>query len=278
MKRILKKFVNALGFNISRIKSDPTDPRNVPKEWVSAGEKVVEPRNLIIGGGDIDYGPRWHNIEYVTQGYTDKYASLPKNIDINFDLTSMKPLPVKSDTIEAAYTSHVIEHLEDEHVAHMFNETFRVLGRGGIFRITCPDIDLYVRAFLEDDLSFFHYREHRHYRDTGISDSVAGMFLDVFATAIAKTADYEVISRLIRERGVAETLEYYKSTLVYDPRFSHYHINYFNSDKLKRFLSSAGFSNVRVCGYGQSCHPDMRNLQIFDTQDFKISLFVECTK
>lgn len=277
--KLIKKFFNKLGLDIGPLKEfDPTDPFNVPEEWVSQGEKGREPIKIVIGGGDRDYGPQWHNIEFVTQGYSDRYRSLPENIDIDFDLTSMKSFPIESETIEAAYTSHVIEHLQDEHVAHMFSEAFRVLKIGGFFRITCPDIDLYIRAFLDNDLSFFHYRDHPHYKNTGINDSIAGLFLDVFATSIANSANYEEISQSFLEHGIHKTLEYYKSKVVYDPKSSHCHVNYFNVEKLKSFLRSAGFTDIRVSSIGQSYHPDMRNLKKFDTQDFKISLFIECTK
>ena len=276
LKQILKKSLNSLGIHFKRY--DPTDPFNVPKEWVEEGVKAAHPERIVIGGGDRNYGPRWHNIEFVTPGYAEKYKSLPANTDIAHDLTANKPLSIDSETIEAAYTSHVIEHLQDEHVAYVFADTYRVLKPGGVFRITCPDIDLYIRAFLDKDLSFFHYRDHYHYVDLGINESVAGMFLDVFATPIAQNARYEEIADSFKTKGIIPTLEYYRSKVVYDGKQSHFHINWFNVEKLKTMLKKAGFSNFRVSGMGQSHYSDMRNLSKFDTQDFKISLFVECVK
>ena len=276
LKQILKNFLKSLG--VQYRKYDPADPLNVPREWVGWGNKAAKPERIVIGGGDMDYGPRWHNIEFVTPGYATKYKSLPANTDIAHDLTANKPLPIDSDTIEAAYTSHVIEHLQDEHVAYIFSETCRVLKSGGVFRITCPDIDLYIRAFMDKDLSFFHYRDHYHYVETGINQSVAGMFLDVFATSIAQSADYQEIAESFKTRGVVPTLEFYKSKVVYDVKRSHFHVNWFNVEKLKAMLKRAGFFDIRVSAMGQSYYSDMRNLSKFDTQDFKISLFVECVK
>ncbi len=279
LRQAVKQSLKSVGLHFR--KYDPTDPFNVPVEWVQEGKKWKNPERIVIGGGDRAYGPRWHNIEYVTEGYAEKYYSLPANTDIAHDLTAKKPFPIESSSIEAAYTSHVIEHLQDVHVAYVFGETYRVLKDGGVFRITCPDIDLYVRALLDNDLSFFHYRNHLHYVDSGINTSVAGLFLDVFATALSdKQAKitYEEILQSINSRGVVGTLDFYSGQVTYSKQKSHYHVNWFNPEKLNRMLTQVGFSKIRVSGMGQSHYPDMRNLSKFDTQDFKISLFVECIK
>lgn len=282
LKRGLKWLLNKFGYELIRAqKFDYTNPFNVPIEWIETGIKLKTPNRIVIGGGDCNYGPMWHNIEYVTQGYAEKYKSLPKNIDIPHDLTALKPFGIEDASIEAAYTSHVIEHLHDNHVAFLFGEVYRVLNAKGVFRITCPDIDLYIRAFLDKDLSFFHYRNHPHYVKTEISDSVCGMFLDVFATKLSERMEkitYTEVFESIEQKGIVPTLNFYSSQVSYSKEESHYHVNWFNYEKLKNMLNKAGFTNIRISGVGQSYFPDMRNLSKFDTQDFKISLFVECTK
>src|SRR5262245_53949874 len=121
----LRRFLNHRGIDIVRC-----DPSRAAAAQRDTGPKAATPRRIVIGGGDYVYGTAWHNVEYVTAGYADKYKALPKNIDIAHDLTAGKPLPIGDQTIEAAYTSHVIEHLKDEHVQFMFNDTWRVLERG----------------------------------------------------------------------------------------------------------------------------------------------------
>lgn len=271
----VRKLFNAFGVDLVRY--DASRRRRAPTRSV----KPSVPERIVISGGDRDYGPDWHNIEFVTAGYADKYKSLPRNIDIPHDLTSGKPLPIADGTIGAAYTSHVIEHLKDEHVRFVLKDTHRVLKPGGYLRLSTPDIDLYVRAFLEKDLDFFHYRDHAHYRRLGISDSLAGLFLDVFATRIGeqpeKPSDAEVREKL-QHMGAEAALDYYAAQAPYDYARSHYHVNWFNAKKLTAMCRAAGFREVYVSALGQSRCPEMRDLTLFDMGDPKISLFVECRK
>jgi predicted SAM-dependent methyltransferase len=276
IRRQLRRFVNRFGIDV--VRCDPAAARAARQD---EDAKATVPRRIIIGGGDYVYGPAWHNVEYVTAGYADKYKALPKNIDIAHDLTAGKPLPIRDGTIEAAYTSHVIEHLKDDHVQFMFDDTWRVLQPGGYFRISCPNIDLYVRAFLEKDLEFFHYRHHAHYAAAGIQDSVAGLFLDVFATDIGsrpKPYTYEDVRASMETHGIEQALDRYSAEAPYDYAKSHFHVNWFNPAKLTRMLGAAGFKQIYVSSFGQSFCPAMRDIKMFDLGDPKISLYVECKK
>lgn len=60
-------------------------------------------------------------------------------IDINHDLTTLKPLPFKSNSVECVYCSHVFEHLEPNVVLFICNEVYRILKDHGIFRINQVD-------------------------------------------------------------------------------------------------------------------------------------------
>jgi hypothetical protein len=106
---ITRRLLNPLGIDVVRY--DPAR-RGVPAAN-GPRAKLPVPARIIIGGGDYEYGSLWHNIDFVTAGYADKYKHLPRNIDIAHDLTSGEPFPIEDDTLLAAYTSHGIEHLKD---------------------------------------------------------------------------------------------------------------------------------------------------------------------
>lgn len=272
----IRRILNLAGIDLVRY--DPKRRQHSPK---SSRPKPAVPLRIIIGGGDYDYGPDWHNIEYVTEGYADKYAALNRNIDIPHDLTSGKTLPLQDESIVAAYSSHVFEHLKDEHIRLVLREVHRVLKPGGYLRVSCPDMDLYVRAFLEKDLRFFHYRDHSHYERLGIRDSVVGLFLDVFATKLGERTQqftYEEVRATIDRLGVEQAIDHYCRQADYDYAKSHYHVNWFNSGKLLRMFQEAGFNDVYKSALGQSYCAEMRDLAVFDTGDPKISMFVECRK
>lgn len=276
LRRRVRRYLN--GFGIDIVRSDAIRPSNLADQ---VGAKPPVPERIIIGGGDYVYGTRWHNIEYVTKGYADRYKSLPKNIDIAHDLTAGEPFPIRDATLEAAYTSHVVEHLKDEHVQAIFRDTWRVLKPGGVFRISCPNIDLYLRALLERDLDFFHYRNQQFFIDLRVHDSLAGLFLAVFATQLCERAtkpSYEEVRGKIETLGAEQALDYYANQAPYDYAKSHYHVNWFNPAKLTRMLRQAGFSDIYLSALGQSYYRLLRDQSLFDTGDPKISLYLECRK
>jgi predicted SAM-dependent methyltransferase len=270
----VRKLFNLLGIDVVRYKARPV-------QAPQAGAKSTAPQRIIIGGGDRDYGPDWHNIEYATPGYADKYPTLARNIDIPHDLTSAKPFAIRDGSILTAYSSHVFEHLKDKHIRFILGDTCRVLAPGGYLRVSCPNIDLYVRAFLDKDLDFFHYRHHPHYASLGISDSVVGLFLDVFATRLGEQSRkhrYEEVHSAIESMGVEQAIEHFCEQADYDYAKSHYHVNWFNPRKLMAMMREAGFREVYESALGQSQCPAMRDLTTFDMGDPKISMFVECRK
>jgi hypothetical protein len=277
MLSLARRVLNPLGIDL--VRHNPTRERNFGLD--KARTKPSTPERIVLGGGDHAYGSLWHNIDYVTEGYADKYKHLRRNIDIAHDLTSARPLPIEGGTLVAAYTSHVIEHLKDEHVAFVLHDTHRALKKGGMFRLSCPNIDLYVRALRDNDLDFFHYRDHLHYVRLGIQDSVVGLFLDVFATALGEHENKptrEEVLAAIDTLGVDQALDDYCSQACYDYSRSHYHVNWFGPRKLTSMLREAGFEEVYLSAMGQSYCAEMRNLSCFDRGDPKISMFIECRK
>lgn len=270
VKKSIKKVFSISGYELVDIKHSYTKNKQ---------PKINPPANLIIGGGNRSYGPEWHNLEYATIGYQDKYKNLSNNIDINHDLTSSNPFPIASNSINKVYSSHVIEHLKEEHTFFIFKEIYRVLKKDGIFRLSCPDIDLYIRAFMNKDIDFFHYRDHPHYRRMGIQNSISGLFIDVFATG-NQSIDYtdDQLRYLIDQNGVYNTLDSLCKQTPYNPEQSHFHVSWYNYEKIFNMLTQAGFDNIYKCALGQSANESFRNLNIFDMGDPKISLFVECKK
>jgi len=73
---------------------------------------------------------------------------------INFDVTD--GLPFTSASVENIYTSHFIEHINFTEGKEFIGECYRVLKPGGILRIICPDIDIWIdKLYNQDDSKFF---------------------------------------------------------------------------------------------------------------------------
>ncbi|MBN1126260.1 MAG: methyltransferase domain-containing protein [Sedimentisphaerales bacterium] len=80
-------------------------------------------------------GYRLHNLQ-----------SLPGNIMV-WNLS--KGIPFTSNSVDAVYHSHLLEHL-DRDIAEVFlKEIYRVLKPGGIQRIVVPDFEMLCRRYLQ---------------------------------------------------------------------------------------------------------------------------------
>lgn len=74
-----------------------------------------------------------------------RFDALPQNVEA-MDLS--RGIPCESDTVDAVYHSHFLEHL-DRDVAPLFlDEVLRVLKPGGVHRIVVPDLEHAARAYI----------------------------------------------------------------------------------------------------------------------------------
>ena len=76
--------------------------------------------------------------------------------DINHDLT--KGVPLKDNTVDAVYSSHVFEHIPYKDLLHVINEIRRILKPGGKLLVCVPNAGLYLRAYFNNEM-FVSYDE-----------------------------------------------------------------------------------------------------------------------
>lgn len=239
-------------------------------------ERPKTPLYLNIGAGRF-YHPFWHNLDNPSSWYADAQRD---NVHISHDLTSDEPMPVASETLTVAYTSHVVEHIRDRDVGRMFADVYRCLQPNGFFRITCPDIDLYYDAYNRRDLLFPWPSKD--------VQSVEQRFLMAFATALMpghpdtrcpKYTDGD-IRRVFSNHSKEEALDMLTKQVPVEVQqaFPGNHMNWYNERKLLEFLWSAGFTDVRESRYGQSRCPVLRNTRLFDRKHPEVSLYIECQK
>lgn len=60
-----------------------------------------------------------------------------------------RPLPFRSGSVSAVYSSHFLEHIRREEAAAFLRECHRVLRPGGILRVVVPDLRRLARLYLE---------------------------------------------------------------------------------------------------------------------------------
>lgn len=62
-----------------------------------------------------------------------------------------KPWNQASDSLQAVYSSHVFEHLTLAAARNCLKEAFRCLKKGGVLRLSVPDLDLMVKHYEASD-------------------------------------------------------------------------------------------------------------------------------
>ena len=61
-----------------------------------------------------------------------------------------KKLPFDNESIDCIYSSHLIEHLRKDEAEKVLRECFRVLKRGGVIRLSIPDLEILARIYIKE--------------------------------------------------------------------------------------------------------------------------------
>lgn len=290
MKNFINKCLKNLGYRIEKIKKQPSTKIY---SSIYSNESLKERRFYNIGAGDFQH-PYWTNIDFENEWYAKNNKYLSKGI--NYDIMSLQPLPLTDNSAEVVYTSHTIEHINDEAAQNIFNESFRILKKGGYFRLTTPNILLEYRAYLENDRNYFYWVEkfknkndyEKLYTKALTDASIEQIFLSHFASNVstlhkenqANHIQDDELKNIFKNHSLDEALNYCtkKCSLEVQKRNSGDHINWWHFEKASRMLKLAGFHNIYLSGYGQSFCPILRDTLLFDNTHPKISLYVEARK
>lgn len=124
MKKIVKWLLASIGYEV-RKKQYINFQEPLYKE-IYSNKSLSEKKFYNIGAGKF-FHFFWTNVDF----YNDWYKEDQKNIGIHYDLMSNAALPIESNSAEIIYTSHVVEHITDDSIKHLFSEVHRILKRGG---------------------------------------------------------------------------------------------------------------------------------------------------
>ena len=62
----------------------------------------------------------------------------------------VKGLPIKADSCDGLYCSHVLEHLSLQDFKTALKNSYSILKKGGIFRCVVPDLEFAARNYIQD--------------------------------------------------------------------------------------------------------------------------------
>lgn len=246
-----------------------------------SADAIANKRFVNVSAGHWRH-PYWTNTEYAS----DWYHYDRTLIDVPWDISLFKPVAIETGSIELAYCSHTTEHLTDEQDRHMFHEVHRILKPGGVFRVTCPNVELYHQAYKRGDTHIGqHYGSDEPYgEDVSLAvwfvNEIASQLVQNLGDHIAPMRDPKEVERLLAAMPLEEACDYFCSRIDYElhRKFPGNHINWWTHDKMCRELKAAGFKETIVSIAGACVSPGMRDRTYFDTINPTFSLFVDAIR
>jgi predicted SAM-dependent methyltransferase len=96
-------------------------------------------------------------MKYLNLGCGSHYSTSKEWTNLDFVSNSkdviahnlLNGIPFESQSFDAVYHSHVLEHFSKADGEKFISECFRVLKRGGVIRIAIPDLERIARKYLE---------------------------------------------------------------------------------------------------------------------------------
>jgi predicted SAM-dependent methyltransferase len=178
---------------------------------------AAHPKRLLQLGAGQNFKQGWLN--------TNWFPIDPRqNRSIFLDATHRFPLP--SESFDAVFSEHMIEHLPPEGATNMLQETYRVLKPGGVMRISTPNL-----AFLIALLSENPSELEKAYLEW---NAATYLRLGWPRTAAA------VFNNYVRDWG---------------------HLFIYDHETLRKSISNAGFSDIREQKLGESEHPELCGME-----------------
>lgn len=140
-------------------------------------------------------------------------------------------LPVEDGSVDAVYSSHVLEHLYRDDLPRALANTWRVLRPGGVFRLVLPDLEWRMRAYVA--------------AQDGANPAAAEAFMRGTLLGVA-TAPRGPEGYLRAAIGNAE------------------HRWMYDFGSMKAHLEAAGFVGIRRCAIGDSGDPMFDRVESHD--------------
>ena len=154
-----------------------------------------------------------------------KQIPWPKNIKI---IDVKKGLPFKDNSVDAIFSSHMIEHLYHEDAKFVVEECYRCLREGGVIRLIVPDL----------------YQ-------------IAKKYVDITTYKPNETHSHKFLQELLvldkHHKGIKKIIHKF---FGYDK-----HLCMYDEWSLKNLLENQGFCKIKRMKYGQSRIPDIKSVE-----------------
>ncbi len=191
-------------------------------------------------------------LNLLPKGYNVKW---PGNLRLH---NCRKRLPFSDDSVDYVYTSHFLEHFKRFEARSILAECYRILRKGGVIRVTLPDLEILAKKYLEKDSEYFKSilalmnfgEENPSQEDYPLAD----IFVDNFYPNFYRE----------KPRGIQKALV----------GFIRPHLWMYDQDSLASLLTGIGFRNVKRMAFREGNTPDLKHLDVFP----EMTLYMEAEK
>lgn len=166
------------------------------------------------------------NLKLINSQQIENIEWIKKNKIFFADAT--KKIPLKDNSVECVYTSHMVEHLSRSGVILFLKEAHRVLKEDGILRISIPDLRIFTNNYL--------------------SEGDANKFMEqLFVEAPPNTN--------LKEKLKLFFIGYRHHQWMYDGK------------SLSLLIQNLGFRNVKVCKKGETSIKNINGLNLYERSE-----------
>jgi ubiquinone/menaquinone biosynthesis C-methylase UbiE len=145
----------------------------------------------------------------------------------------VKGLPIATDSCEAIYCSHVLEHLALEDCRTALKNTYSYLKHGGIFRLVVPDLETIARDYVNSGGTY--------------------KFMEIVQ-----------LGRVSRPKSLGAIMRSWLG--------SSHHLWMWDFKSLRRELETVGFQKIRRAQYGDSSDAKFREVELEDRWQFCLGM------
>jgi predicted SAM-dependent methyltransferase len=166
----------------------------------SLAARLRNESRLNIGCGD-DLVAGWVNIDFdpaISYGkVTYKEGILVLNFDMHDDL-------VLDNCIDQIYSSHFIEHITFEDAIIFLKKCYGYLRKGGVIRLSFPDLELWTKKYLQNDKEFLNKYKSIYLSNPNIKTKGEIYMSQVHGYGHRWSYDYESIEHILRIAGFSK--------------------------------------------------------------------------
>ncbi len=134
----------------------------------------------------------------------DSFASFGKNVRYG---NIAAGLPIKPDSCDLAYCSHVLEHLSLAELRSALKNTYIYLKKGGVFRGVMPDLEVMVNDYIhsEDKTAALTFIRNTGMASENRSKNILSIIRQFYGNSRHMWLwDYEAISQELKDVGFSE--------------------------------------------------------------------------